>query len=167
MKWFGEMTSGEKRVLGVLVVATLLGSGVAVVRKAYPEWFFGTPSYFARGNVALPAAEATIALPPSTDDAEPPPADDATTPQSPSGALINLNTADATALESLPGIGAVLAERIILYRAERGGFKRVDELNDVSGIGEKKLAAIRALVTVDDTTPSPKTGEREERPTSR
>ena len=64
------------------------------------------------------------------------------------GAPIDLNTADASALDSLPGVGPVLAERIIAWRTEHGRFTSVDELGEVSGIGEKLLGQIRDRVTV-------------------
>lgn len=62
--------------------------------------------------------------------------------------LVNLNSADATQLESLSGIGEVLAQRIIDYRTEHGPFTSVDQLLDVSGIGDATLAEIRDQVTV-------------------
>ena len=62
-------------------------------------------------------------------------------------AIINVNTATAEELETLPGIGPVLAQRIIAYREEYGPFQSVGELAFVSGIGEKKLEAIWDLVT--------------------
>jgi competence protein ComEA len=64
------------------------------------------------------------------------------------GALINLNTATATDLEALPGIGEVIAQRIVDYRTANGPFSTVDELLDVSGIGDAILGSIRELVTV-------------------
>ncbi len=66
----------------------------------------------------------------------------------PSSALININTADATQLESLSGIGEVLAQRIIDYRTEHGPFATVDDLDNVSGIGPATLAEIRDQITV-------------------
>jgi len=66
----------------------------------------------------------------------------------PGGGLVNINTADAVALESLPGIGPALASRIIAWREANGGFRSVDELLAVSGIGEKTLAGFRDQVTV-------------------
>ena len=62
--------------------------------------------------------------------------------------LIDVNTADATALEELPGIGPALAERIVSYRDEHGPFASVDELTDVPGIGDAKLEALRDSATV-------------------
>lgn len=62
--------------------------------------------------------------------------------------LINVNVATAEELESLPGIGEVIAQRIIDYREENGPFASVDDLVNVSGIGEATLEEIRDLVTV-------------------
>ncbi len=62
---------------------------------------------------------------------------------------INLNTASKTDLIQLPGIGEVLAERILEKRKELGGFTSVEQLLLVKGIGEKKLGRIRGLVVVE------------------
>lgn len=62
--------------------------------------------------------------------------------------LLNLNTATAAQLESLPGIGKSTAERIIEYRQKSGGFKKVEELMNVRGIGEKNFLALKPLITV-------------------
>lgn len=64
------------------------------------------------------------------------------------GGLININTADADALETLPGIGPALAERIITWRTDNGPFASVDALTNVSGIGPATLARLRDQVTV-------------------
>ena len=63
--------------------------------------------------------------------------------------LVNINSAGIDELTALPGIGESTAEAIIKYRNEIGFFKSVDELLEVSGIGEKKLNDIRGLVCVD------------------
>ena len=62
--------------------------------------------------------------------------------------LINVNTATATELEELPGIGPTLAEAIIAERERRDGFRSVGELQDVRGIGEARYADIKDLVSV-------------------
>lgn len=62
--------------------------------------------------------------------------------------LIDLNNADQTELETLPGIGPALGQRIIDWREKNGRFQSVDDLLAVSGIGEKLLAGIRDLVRV-------------------
>jgi len=64
------------------------------------------------------------------------------------GGSIDLNRADAAALESLPGIGPKIAGEIIRHREERGRFSSVEDLLTVKGIGPAKLSAIRGLVTV-------------------
>jgi competence protein ComEA len=64
------------------------------------------------------------------------------------GALVSLNTADATALELLPGVGPVLAQRIVQWRTTNGPFRSVDELGEVSGIGDAIMSQLRPLVTV-------------------
>jgi competence protein ComEA len=64
------------------------------------------------------------------------------------GALVNVNTASATELETLDGIGEVIAAAIVDYRTQNGPFTSVDQLEDVSGIGPSTLEAIRDAVTV-------------------
>lgn len=63
---------------------------------------------------------------------------------------VNLNTADAEALTALPGIGEELAARIVEYREEHGPFKTVEELTEVPGIGQGKLAALEGLAAVEE-----------------
>lgn len=63
-------------------------------------------------------------------------------------AVVDLNTATATELESLPGIGPATAQAILDYRARRGRFRSVEELLAVRGIGPAKLAALRGRVRV-------------------
>jgi len=60
---------------------------------------------------------------------------------------IDINTADKSLLESLPGVGTVLAERILEYRAKHGSFLSIEELKQVEGIGEKKFDGIKELIT--------------------
>jgi competence protein ComEA len=62
--------------------------------------------------------------------------------------LVDINTADAIALESLPGVGPATSAAILEHRARIGAFTSVDQLLDVPGIGEAKLAAVRDLVTL-------------------
>lgn len=64
------------------------------------------------------------------------------------GAPLDLNIASITELDGLPGVGPVLAQRIVDWRTEHGRFTSVDELTEVSGIGEKTLADLRPEVRV-------------------
>ncbi|HEL1980752.1 TPA: helix-hairpin-helix domain-containing protein [Streptococcus suis] len=66
-----------------------------------------------------------------------------------STSLVNLNTATEADLQTISGIGAKRAADIIAYREANGGFKSVDDLNNVSGIGDKTMESIRPYVTVD------------------
>lgn len=61
---------------------------------------------------------------------------------------VNINTADAETLAALPGIGQVLAKRILAYRQQNGPFRAIEEIMKVEGIGEKKAEAILDLITV-------------------
>jgi competence protein ComEA len=63
-------------------------------------------------------------------------------------AVVNINTATVAELESLPGIGAKVAARIVDYRTKKGPFKKVEELMNVQGIGEKSFLKIRGQLTV-------------------
>ena len=67
-----------------------------------------------------------------------------------SSGLININTASSVLLDTLPGIGPVLAERIIEYRETNGPFAAVEDLGNVEGIGSKTLLEILNLITVED-----------------
>lgn len=87
----------------------------------------------------VPAVEETVS--PATTATEPPAAGNSS--------LINVNTASAAQLDTLPGIGPVLAQRIIDYREAHGPFTSVSQLILVEGIGEKRLAAIIDLITTE------------------
>ncbi|WP_219844038.1 ComEA family DNA-binding protein [Arthrobacter sp. MYb227] len=96
-----------------------------------------------RGENPLPAA--AVPDPPASETT---PASDASTQGQPdaSGSKININTADSTALQVLPGIGPALAQRIIDFRQSNGAFTSVVELDAVSGIGPALLGKIRDRV---------------------
>lgn len=86
-------------------------------------------------TVAAPAIEATAAEPTRVAAAE--------------VAKVNINAATAKELQGLPGIGQVMAERIVAYRAEKGKFKSTDDLLKVKGVGKKSLEKIRELISIE------------------
>ena len=63
---------------------------------------------------------------------------------------LNLNAATAEELQKLPGIGEALAERIVRYRTEQGRFQTIEELMNVSGIGQGKFDAVKELIAVEE-----------------
>jgi competence protein ComEA len=72
---------------------------------------------------------------------------------------ININTATAAQLEALPGIGARTAQAIVEHRQKNGGFKKIEELMNVKGIGEKSFLKLKPMVTVS-TDKAEKAGDR-------
>ncbi len=61
---------------------------------------------------------------------------------------VNLNTATAAELQALPGVGAATAKLILEHRQKNGGFKKIEELMTIKGIGEKSFLKLKPLVTV-------------------
>jgi len=94
---------------------------------------------------SVAAAAEPVALPSQTPSAK------AATP-----APLDLNTATAAQLEALPGIGPATAKRILEYREKNGSFKKIEELMNVTGIGEKSFLRLKPLITV--TPPRAKSG---------
>ncbi|MGW8312413.1 MAG: ComEA family DNA-binding protein [Desulfuromonadales bacterium] len=62
---------------------------------------------------------------------------------------VHLNQATAEELQALPGVGPALSERIVLYRTEHGPFSSIDQLSEVKGLGQAKLAKFRNRLTLD------------------
>ena len=127
---------------------------------------FGLGLYFGRttGGTVLyqrPAAASSVAAEapeapeapeePETPEAPEEPAAPEETETEPDGmaSRVNLNTADAAALESLPGIGPALAQRIIDYRTANGPFQTTAEIQDVRGIGAGIYEKIKDSITVE------------------
>jgi competence protein ComEA len=72
---------------------------------------------------------------------------------------INLNTATQTQLESLPGIGAKAAQRILEFRQKNGSFKKIEDLMNVKGIGEKNFLKLKPYITVGAQKAEPSAGQ--------
>ncbi len=100
-----------------------------------------------RINLALPVADGQHVYVPHLGEENPPVPSRAGSPLS--GGTVNINTADAAALESLPGIGPALASRILDYREAHGPFAQIEEIMDVAGIGPATFEGIRELITVE------------------
>jgi competence protein ComEA len=97
-------------------------------------------------NLAAPLTDGQQILVPKEGAAPAPGTVPGTTPGT--GTLVNINTGDATALETLNGVGEVLAAAIITYRDEHGPFTSVDQLEEVPGIGPSTLEELRDQVTI-------------------
>jgi len=97
--------------------------------------------------VALGATANSVAATPVADRQSSPPV------QATADKPLNLNTADLKTLQTLPGVGPALAQRIVEYREKHGGFKKIEDLMNVQGIGEKTFLKLKPLIMV----PPPKT----------
>ena len=105
------------------------------------------PAAGKRMHVHVPAQEEVLAEPPVISGPAPP-ANSLTGDAALPGALVNINTASIAELETLPGIGPALAQKIVDHRAEHGPFATIEAILDVSGIGPAKFEAIRDWITV-------------------
>ena len=136
-------------VLCAFSLGWVLGSGgthetVTVQVSSQPQ---GTKETPASQETQTPEApqETQEEAPPELEEAEQQTPLSAPTEEAP----LNLNTATQAELELLPGIGPVLAQAILDYRDSFGGFSAKEQLKEVSGIGEKRYAAVEALITVE------------------
>lgn len=99
-------------------------------------------------NLAAPLVDGTQILVPKEGAPPAAPVSGEVGGGAPTGGLVNVNTATAVDLETLPGVGEVIAQAIVEYRTQNGPFTSVDQLLDVTGIGDATLEDIRELVTV-------------------
>ncbi len=83
-------------------------------------------------------AATPVAAQPSAQEARP-----AASPE-----VVNVNTATTAQLEALPGIGPSMAQRIVSYREKNGPFKKLEDLMNIQGIGEKSFLKLRPLLTI-------------------
>ena len=136
-------------VLCAFSLGWVLGSGgthetVTVQVSSQPQETKETPASQETQTPEAPQ-ETQEEAPPELEEAEQQTQLSAPTEEAP----LNLNTATQAELELLPGIGPVLAQAILDYRDSFGGFSAKEQLKEVSGIGEKRYAAVEALITVE------------------
>jgi competence protein ComEA len=134
------------------VPSTLLGPtshGETPSARVHQSLFSEEDSMF-RTVLPLVTFAALFAAPPSTLAAQSPstpPSARAAKPAA-AAAIVNINTASASEIEGLPGIGAKTAARIVEYRQKNGPFKKIEELMNVRGIGEKNFLKLKPQLTV-------------------
>lgn len=121
------LTDAERRGVRVLALLLALGTLADLVRARFPEWTSEPEPAVQR---ATPVADPTRVVPPETLSRK-----------------VNLDTATAAELDALPGIGPVLAARIVAHRTRHGPFRSADELLAVPGIGPRLLERLRPLLT--------------------
>lgn len=111
-----------------------------------------TAGYFAGRATATPDGTAAIIVehPPVVEETTDTGTADSSKQSDAAEEKINVNTADLETLMTLPGIGETLAQRIIDYRETYGPFTAPEDLTEVSGIGEKRLDAIRDFISVGE-----------------
>ena len=99
-----------------------------------------------RTGVSLLALLACLAAHPFAQQAEP--TSKAAARAAKSAMVVNINTASAAELDQLPGIGPAVAARIVDYRSKKGPFRKLEELMNVQGIGEKSFLKLRSQLTI-------------------
>lgn len=135
MKVSEKVTKTEALLLAMTLVFLLLTGAIFVLRSRS-----GGAEYVVR-NETMRAAEEE--MPPASVLEEEPPVPSAENP-------LNINMADVAALDTLPGIGPVLAGRIVEYRSTHGAFSKKEDLMLVEGIGEGIYGDLRDVITVEE-----------------
>ena len=101
-----------------------------------------------RTALTLAIVAAAIAASPVVASAQDKPAASKAAAKAPSTAPVNINTASAAEFEGLPGIGATMAARIVEYRQKNGPFKKIEDLMNVRGLGEKNFLKLKPQLTL-------------------
>ncbi len=141
-------------VVGIFVAGQIIGAFAEQRIRFGPEYYASVDSLFrALSDTTSPAAvlsnsDTTTTRVDSAGTVLEAAASDSSGRRPVRSALVDLNSASRSELRSLPGIGPKLADRIIHYREQHGRFDSVSDLKRVSGIGDRKLDALRLLVTV-------------------
>jgi len=101
-----------------------------------------------RTALTLAIVAAAIAVSPIAVSAQDKPAASKAAAKPPSTAPVNINTASAAEFDGLPGIGATMAARIVEYRQKNGPFKKIEDLMNVRGLGEKNFLKLKPQLTL-------------------
>jgi len=139
------LTPAERRLAVLLFVLSAIGSAARLGEHVSPEvraWLDGDEE-----EVSGPPPAVLPVAPPPASDPVPGPAP-APVAERMGETRLDVNRADRAALVGLPGVGPVLAERILEDRARNGPFRSVEDLRRVRGIGERTLERLRDLVVV-------------------
>ena len=145
-EWIG-FTPSERKVVLFLVITFLLGWGIKLYKNVVssPQKYDYTAAdseFAARSRLLVSGVSGSGAKDSSAVLGRP-----AARKRTP-GKMVNINTATKEELIGLPGVGEATAEGIILYRDENGPFSSVEELQNVKGIGKKKLARLAPFCTI-------------------
>ena len=141
------LTNTERKVILFLSGTLLIGAGI----RLYQETFPSLQQFDYRASDSTFAALSDVALADSASGE-----DEAGRDSVP----VNINTSSKQELMALPGIGAVMAGRIIECRTEAGPFRTVDDLMNVKGISKRKLEQLKPFITVQDQPVSQTTNKR-------
>lgn len=119
-----DLTKEEKIILVFLIVSFISGLGITAYKKSHQKTELTVKPYkiehFSKVNEIIKNSR-----------------------------IININSLEIAELKRLPGVGQILAARIISYHKVHGPFKRIEELMQVTGIGEKKFAVIKDLIITE------------------
>ncbi len=141
---------GGNLLLAVIAVCTIAASiiyNATLIPPAQPV----AVSYPASASSSQPSNFDSISVSSSPSSTSSPSDPSSSISDTPSAAqLVDINRADAAQLDTLPGIGPALSQRIIEYRQQNGRFETVEELVNVKGIGEKTLEKLKPYITCGD-----------------
>ncbi len=143
-----SFTPQERKALLFLVIVLVVGSGITLYKKYHsdfaPELLLKPQANAVRSNLApsnlnLPAESSRV----NSKEISTSVISEEKVRQ------VNLNSATQYELEKLPSIGPILAKRIVEYRKQNGGFKKIEEIQKVQGIGKKIFEAIKNQIAVN------------------
>ena len=140
-----SFTAQERKALIFLTIILIIGSGITLYKKYHSD--FAPELLLKPKESSFKLGSTNSALP---SDTLPKPQDKVSQSDSSQKSVfpLNLNSATQRELERLPSIGPVLAKRVIEYRNQKGGFKAIEEVKQVHGIGNKIFEKIKNYIVV-------------------